>query len=171
MIKLALIGDSFCRQGQCLITDTFVSIIKKHYGAELNIVLEGRVGGSDLAARLEDIDRALELDADIIFVFHQPQNDRATALHQAEQELIYQKLRNTRALVWHWQDRQSDNLPQHRHRVDTEALNYPYDWYTEYRHCVPYTVSDNGVDQAGNNKIARKIIEIIDEYRSSMDCN
>ena len=166
-IKLAFIGDSFCRRGQCRQTDTFIRILEKHYGPTVEFVIEGREGGSDLTAKLSDLDRAFELKADIIFVFYEPQNQTNTAVYQEEQRLIYQKLQN-HPRVWHFQDRQSQNLLQQKQPVNREFMNYAQDWYAEYRHCVPHEVSDNGIDAAGNRKIARELIRIIDEYQQSL---
>ncbi len=166
-IKLAFIGDSFCRRGQCLQTDTFMRLLEKHYGSSIDIVIEGRSRGSDLAAKLQDTEQAIEQAADIIFVFYEPQNDVNVEVYQEEQRLLYQRLQH-HPRVWHFQDRQSKNLAQQRQPVDYEFMNYPHDWFPEYRHCVPNTDSDNGVDAAGNRKIARKLIEIIDEYKQSM---
>jgi len=168
--KLAFIGDSFCREGQCIQTDTFVKLLKKHYQSTISIVVQGRPGDGSLQAKLEDIDLAVANSADFIFVFYEPQNQKATEVYQAEQQLLYQKLQNQKAKVWHFQDRQSQNL-KCKQPVDFELMNYPHDWFPEYRHCVPTDISDNGVDAAGNRKIARTLIRIIDEHKQSLDCN
>ena len=171
MIKLALIGDSFCRRTQRRDTVTFTELLMLHYGGGIELVVQGRANGSTLGDKLEDLDQALKLDADVICVFHQPQNERATRVYQAEQELIYQKLMHTKSLVCHFQDRRSDNLMPKQHRRDLDVMNYPHDWFTEYRYCVPYAVSDNGVDSTGNRHIARKIMELIDERNTSLAKN
>lgn len=168
--KLALIGDSFCRRGQCKTVDTWVRLLEKHYVDGIEIVVQGRENGSTLANKLEDIDLAFELKADLIWVFHEPQNSQVREVYQAEQQLLYQKLQHHKPRVCHWQDRQSENL-QSDQRTDYEVMNYPHDWFPEYRHCVPHEVSDNGVDAAGNRKIARLMIGIIDEHKQSLASN
>lgn len=165
--KLALIGDSFCRRGECRTTDTWVRLLEKHYVDGIDIVVMGRKDGSTLADKLTDIDLAFELKADLIWVFHEPQNDVVMEVYQAEQQLLYQKLQHHKHKVWHWQDRKSQNLVSDQ-RTDYEVMNYPHDWYPEHRYCVPYSVSDNGVDAAGNRKIARIMIGIIDEHKQSL---
>lgn len=167
-IKLALIGDSFCRRGQCTRTDTWVRILEKHYVDGIDFVVQGRENGSTLADKLADIDLAFARQADIILVFHEPQNEQNTEVYRAEQQLIYQKLQHTPARVWHFQDSRSANLPNTQHPVDKEIMNYPHDWFPEHRYCVPYTESDNGVDATGNRQIARLMIGIIDEYKQSL---
>ena len=168
--KLAFIGDSFCREGQCIQTDTFVKLLKKHYQSTISIVVQGRMGDGSLQAKIEDIDLAVSNGADIIFVFYEPQDQKVTEVYQEEQKILYQKLQNVPARVWHFQDKQSQNL-KCKQPVDFEIMNYPHDWFPEYRHCVPTEVSDNGVDAAGNRKIARTLIRIIDEHKQSLASN
>jgi hypothetical protein len=169
-IRLALIGDNFCRTNKQSPTQTFVTILKLHYGANLQVVVEGRAGGTSIAGQIEDMDLAQQRGADVQIIFHEPQNDRAQKVYQAEQEMLGQKARHTGVHTWHFCDRKSANA-QLRQPQDYEVMNYPHDWFTEYRHCVPYTESANGVDSVGNQKIARKIIGIIDAYSKSLANN
>lgn len=170
VIRLALIGDNFCRTNSQSATQTFVRILKLHYGAGVEVVVEGRAGGNTIAGQIEDMQLAVQRQAHVQIIFHEPQDHKNTAVYQAEQQLLDQTARHTAIHTWHFCDRKSKNA-QLQLPSDHEAMNYPHDWFTEYRHCVPYEASANGVDSVGNQKIARKIIGIIDAYGKSLASN
>ena len=169
-IRLALIGDNFCRTNPQSPTQTFVTILKLHYGPGLEVVVEGRAGGNTLAGQIEDMELAVSLKADVQIIFHEPQDSKDTRVYQAEQQMLDQRAQHTSIYTWHFCDRRSVNA-QLRLQTDHVVMNYPHDWFKEYRHCVPYELSANGVDSVGNQKIARKIIGIIDAYSKSLANN
>jgi hypothetical protein len=169
-IRLALIGDNFCRTNPQSPTQTFVTILKLHYGPGLQVVVEGRAGGNTLAGQIEDMDLALQRQANVQIIFHEPQDSKDTRVYQAEQQLLDQRAQHTSIHTWHFCDRRSNNA-QLRLQTDHVVMNYPHDWFPEYRYCVPLSVSDNGVDSTGNRHIARKIMELIDERKHGLAKN
>jgi len=161
--KLAFFGDAICTESRAVPTvDTFVDIIKKHYGADCTLVHQGTAGGVTIPEMLDQI-RATEMDIACVFYGHEINaNANLYKDHQASIEL---ELKNRNIATVHFVHKFHDNHTFTWGLTDELVSKYSDLTRTE-RVVTNYESSDNGIDFVGNNLAAERIIKYIDQLRA-----
>lgn len=161
--KLAFFGDAICTESRAVVdVQTFVDIIKKNYGADVQLVHTGTAGGVTIPQMLEQI-QATEMDIACVFYGHEV--DANPSIYKDQQASVERELSTRNVATVHFVHKWHDNHTFTWGITDDLVSKFSDLTRTE-RVVTNYASSDNGIDFVGNNLAAERIIKYIDQLRA-----